>query len=165
MSEESKIEEQPVQEKEEVKKSVPREGKFAVVLVRGKVGLPQPVKDTLLMLKLNRKNTCVVVEINPINKGMLMKVKDYVTWGEITEETFKGLIKKRGKEYKGRTSDSKGKYTFKTLDIDGKKYKRYFTLNPPRKGFGRKGIKVAFKVGGALGYRADKMNDLIARML
>ena len=43
--------------------------------------------------------------------------------------------------------------------------KKFFRLSPPRKGFGRKGIKFAFTKGGALGYRGIKINDLIKRML
>ena len=117
-------------------------GKLAVVLVRGMVKVTKSVKDTLIMLNLPRKNSCAVVEDNTINKGMIMKVKDYVTWGIINEETLKELQEKRGKE--GR---------------------KHFTLNPPRKGFGRKGVKIAFKVGGALGDRGEKINDLIKRMI
>ena len=139
--------------------------KFAVILVRGLVDLSRPVKDTLSMLRLRRKNHCVVINNNPINKGMIMKVKDYVTWGEITDETFNELLEKRGDLYEGRTSDSKERYTYKFLEIGNKKYKPYFRLNPPKKGFGRKGIKVGFKAGGALGYRGEKINDLIIRML
>lgn len=38
-------------------------------------------------------------------------------------------------------------------------------LNPPRKGFERGGIKRAFKAGGVLGYRAEKINDLLNKMI
>ncbi len=152
----------PVQEE---KKPTSQGGKLAVILVRGMVGLTHPVKDTLRILKLGRKNTCVVVDDTPITRGMIMKVKDFVTWGEISDATFAQLVEKRGEEFKGRLEDSKKKYTYNALDVQGTKYKKYFRLNPPRKGFGRKGVKVAFTNGGALGYRGDKMNDLIARML
>ena len=37
-------------------------GKLAVILVRGVVKVTKPVKDTLTMLNLNRKNHCVVIE-------------------------------------------------------------------------------------------------------
>ncbi len=91
------------------------------------------------MLGLKRKNNCVVLEKKPELEGMITKVKDLVTWGEVNEETLKEMEKrKKGKVY---------------------------NLHPPRKGFGRKGIKVPFKVGGGLGYRGDKINDLIKRML
>jgi len=116
--------------------------KLAVILVRGLVEVTKPVKDTLAMLNLNRKNHCVVIENNPVNLGMIKKVKDYITWGDIDEGTFKELLNKKGETFLGRESDSKGKYKYNFLEIDGKKYKKYFRLNPPRKGFGRKGIKI-----------------------
>ena len=46
-----------------------------------------------------------------------------------------------------------------------KKLKRYFRLNAPRRGFGRKGIKQSFQRGGSLGYRGAAINDLIKRMI
>ncbi len=138
---------------------------LAVILVRGTVKLTRKVKDTLLMLRLHRKNQCVIIKDNEINQGMLQKVKDYVTWGKIDQAIFKELVEKRGEEYLARTTDTKKKYTYKTFNVDGKNYKPCFRLNPPKKGFGRKGIKVAFKAGGALGYRGEKINDLIKRML
>lgn len=144
----------------------PQERKrIAVVLVRGMVKVPGRVKDTLAMLKLPRKNQCIVFADNLVQQGMLKKVKDYITWGEISEETFQELIKRRGKEWEGSSRDRKEKYDYKTLEAGGKKYLPYFRLNPPRKGFGRKGIKVAFPAGGALGYRGEKMNDLLRRMI
>lgn len=139
--------------------------KLAVVLVRGLVKVTKPIKDTIAMLNLKRKNCCVVVENNAMNEGMIIKAKDYVTWGEISSDTFQRLLEMRGKEFKKRETDSKGKYEYNALEVNGRKYKKYFCLNPPRKGFGRKGIKVAFKAGGALGYRGEKINDLIIKML
>ena len=165
MTQEEKIQNTKIEIKKEAKKEVSTGNKLAIVLVRGIVGLPQPVKDTLLLLKLNRKNHCVVVENNPVNLGMVKKVKDYVTWGEINDETFNELVDKRGVEFNTRLNDTKKKYTYKTLEINGKKYRPFFALNPPRKGFGRKGIKLSFTVGGALGDRKEKINDLIKRML
>lgn len=140
--------------------------KIAVVRVRGGINVNQKVKDTFNLLRLFNKNYCVVIEITPAMMGMIKKIKDYVTWGEIDDETYNLLIEKRGEEYKGREQDSKGKIKYKKfITINNKKYKPYFRLNPPRKGYGRKGIKIAFKVSGALGDRADKINDLIKRMI
>ena len=140
-------------------------GKLAIVLVRGLVNVTQSVKDTLAMLRLKRKNHCVVIENNAVNNGMLMKVKDYVTYGEIDEATYNQLIEKRGEEFNARENDGKKKYQYKCLEFSGKKYKPYFRLNPPKKGFGRKGIKMPFKTGGGLGDREDKINDLLKRMM
>ena len=149
-----------------VKASVSHQGpKLAVVLVRGLIDMNQPLKDALRVLRLHRKNHCVVVADNPVSRGMLNKVKDYVTWGEISSETYTELVERRGKEFKARQTDGKKKYSYATIEFKGKKYKPYFALNPPLKGFGRKGIKVAFRAGGALGNRGEKMNDLIKRMI
>jgi large subunit ribosomal protein L30 len=112
--------------------------KIAVVLVRGSIGVSRPMRDTLLFLNLKRKNGCTVLDKTPTVVGMVRKVKDLVTWGEVSPETINRL-KKHTKN-------------------------RIISLHPPRKGFGRKGIKAPFSIGGALGYRGEKMNDLIERM-
>ena len=140
--------------------------KIAIIRVRGDVNLKTKIKDTLKLLRLYRKNFCVVIEDNASFKGMIIKAKDYVTYGEISDDVYKLLVEKRGEEYKRREKDSKEKISYnKFISVDGKKIKPYFRLNPPKKGFGRKGIKVSFKSHGALGYRADKINDLLKRMI
>ncbi len=123
------------------------EKKLAVIRIRGELHLPKEIKDTLFMLRLRKKNTCILLDQNSSNLGKIKKIKDYVTWGEIDPETEKMLIEKRGIKTK-----------------DGK-LKPYFRLNPPRGGFERKGVKKPFSVGGALGNRKAKINELIKRMV
>ena len=115
--------------------------KVAVILIRGLIGVRYDIKDTLKMLNLNKKHACSVFETSPSVLGMLKKCKDYITWGEVTDETVKSLSKRK------TAKDN------------------VFKLSPPRGGFERKGIKTSFTLGGALGYRADKINDLIKRMV
>jgi large subunit ribosomal protein L30 len=114
--------------------------KIAVVRIRGNFHLSAQMKSAFAHLRLLTKNSCVVVESSPVVLGMINKVKDFVTWGEITEETLKSMESRKS---------ASGAYR----------------LHPPRKGYGKKGIKVAYKVGGSLGDRKDKINDLITRML
>lgn len=114
--------------------------KLAAVKVRGVINAITPIKDTIKMLKLHRTNYCVILENNPSNTGMLKMAKDYITWGEINEETLKLLKQKKGEQ-------------------------KFYKLTPPRKGYGRKGIKTSFTDSGALGYRGEKINDLLQRML
>ncbi|MBN2420900.1 uL30 family ribosomal protein [Candidatus Woesearchaeota archaeon] len=114
--------------------------KIAVVAVRGFHDLNEDVKKTLKLLNMHRRNVCVVVPNTPNVLGMVSKIKKYVTYGEIDDETLALLKKKKG-DYK------------------------YYNLNSPRKGYGRKGIKKDFVCGGALGYRGAAINDLIKRML
>ena len=143
-----------------------KEQKLAAIRIRGLTEIRTKIEDTLKMLRLYKKNYCCVLPNNPIYAGMLKKAKDYVTWGEIDEQTFNMLIEKRGEEFKGRETDSKKKIVYNDFFlVDNKKIKKYFRLNPPRKGFERKGIKHSFKEGGALGYRGEKINELIRRMV
>lgn len=140
--------------------------KLAVVRVRGLTGVRYDIDETLKKLRLYRKNYCVVVPKNAVYLGMIGKIKDYVTWGELDEKTYKDLIEKRKEEFKGRVSDNRGKIKYnKFANADGKKIKKVFRLNSPRKGYGRKGIKAPFSEGGALGYRGDKINDIMQRMI
>jgi len=115
---------------------------IAAIRIRGLVNVNGKVEHTLSLLQLYRKNYCVLLEDKPEAKGMLNKAKDYIAWGEIDEETKKLLLEKRK---------------------EGSK--KYFRLNPPRGGFGRKGIKVSFNNGGALGYMGKEINALLKRMV
>ena len=154
--------------------------KVAVVRIRGSKGLRKEVKDTMNMLRLYKQNNCIVIDNSPNMIGMLKKTKDYLTWGEIDEKTFKELLLKRGKTIgkKKLTEDYIKEKTKLSADefvkefFDFKKtlkeiygLKLFFKLRPPVKGFERKGIKVPFSMGGVLGYRKEKINDLIIRML
>lgn len=154
--------------------------KFAVVQVRGTLGMNKKFKDTLKFLKLVRKNSCVVLDDNRNYLGMLVLLKDYITWGNIDEQTFKLLLEKRGRLFGNKllTEDylkEKMKFSFdeftknfftgrvKLKDVAG--LKPFFRLMPPRGGFDRGGIKKPFSLGGSLGYRGDHINNLIRRML
>ena len=112
--------------------------KLAIVRVRGDHRLDKEVCSTFEMLNLRQKNHCVVVEVNPITQGMIQRVASFITWGPVDEKTLAAL-KKKGEAI--------------------------FRLNPPRKGYGRKGVKLPFSKGGALGNRKEKITDLLARMM
>ena len=104
-------------------------GNLAVVRVRGLVGIKSQVEVTMKLLRLYKKNFCVVIPNNKNYVGMVNRIKDYVTWGEIDNETHKLLIEKRGEEYRGRMQDSKGKIKYKKfVQISDKKMKKYFLL-------------------------------------
>ena len=143
-----------------------KKGNIAVIRIKGSSGMKGDVDDTLNMLRLYKKNFCAVVPDNKDYNGMMKKIKDYATWGEISDGMLRELIEKRGEDYKGRETDSKGMIRYKKFfEFNGKKIKKVFRLNSPKKGYGRKGIKHVFSKGGALGYRGEKINDLIARMI
>ncbi|AXI25221.1 50S ribosomal protein L30 [Methanofervidicoccus sp. A16] len=152
---------------------------YAVVRVRGRVGVRGDISDTLKMLRLHRVNHCVIVPETDTYKGMLEKVKDYVTYGEIDKDTLIKLILKRGRlpgdrriseekieELMGMSVEElsekiiKGEILLKNTPL-----KPVFRLHPPRKGYDKAGIKKPFSVGGALGYRGREINKLLERMM
>ena len=141
--------------------------KIIIVRVRGRVRLLTKIKDTLDMLRLYNTNYCVVLDNTPTTMGMIKFAKDYITWGEADETIISELFEKRGMLYTGPLTDSKKKikYDSKYVEFKSKKYARFFRLNPPRGGYGRKGIKKAFTEKGALGNRAEKINDLVRKMM
>ena len=143
------------------------EQKLAVIMLRGEVRMSGRIKDTLSQLRLSRKNHCIVISNKTENVNMLRKVNDYITWGEINEEIFNELVTKRGEPYNGLEEDKKKKinYSHRYFIFNNKKMKKVFRLNSPVKGFGKKGLKASFKNGGALGYRGDKISELIKRMI
>ncbi|MBR9690903.1 50S ribosomal protein L30 [Candidatus Woesearchaeota archaeon] len=139
-------------EKKEIKKEKTRN--LAVIRIRGMTGVRKEISDTLKMLNLNSKFSCVVVPKNESYEGMVKKAKDFITWGEIDSQTLKKLKEKREEQSSQAASSGKPE-----------KEKKVFRLSPPRGGFERKGTKKAFRQGGALGYRKDKINDLIKKMV
>ena len=120
--------------------------KLAIIRLKGENKLNDRVEYALQTLKLYRRNGCSIIPNGPSFLGMIQKVKDFVTWGEIDEETLKLL----------NTRNKKG---------DDEKGIIHFALNSPKKGFGRKGLKSSFKKGGAMGYRGKEINELIKRMV
>jgi large subunit ribosomal protein L30 len=152
---------------------------YAVIRIRGTVNVNRKIEDTMNMLNLTRVNHCVILPENNIMKGMLDKAKDYITWGEVSEQNLARLIKFKGRlmgdkpiddnyimensEFTSIMSLSKGisnnEFSYKDL----KNVKPVFRLSPPRKGY--EGIKRSYRNGGALGYRGEDINDLLERML
>lgn len=151
---------------------------IAAIRVRGRTGIKRDIADTLDMLKLTRINHAVLIEENPSYKGMLQKAKDYITWGEVDPEIVSQLISKRGKlsgnirvteDYIKENTDYSGVEELSKAVVDsGAKLedsgiKPVFRLHPPRKGY--EDIKKTFTESGSLGYRGDKIGDLIKKMI
>ena len=152
---------------------------LAVVRIRGTVNVRRDVKDTLAMLRLHKPNHATLVPATPTHLGMLQKAKDYITWGEISEKTLANLLQKRGRLRGGKplTPEYLKKLGFKSFLSAAKalcagkvtlknfpELKPVFRLHPPSKGFKRT-VKRAFSEGGELGYRGEKINDLLERMM
>jgi len=152
---------------------------LAVVRVRGDIGTRQDVRDTLRMLGLTRVNHCILIDDSPTYKGMLQKAKDVITWGEVSKDTLDALLRKRGRlvgdkklsdEYVKSSTQfpSIGEFAeavhLSKVELSAMpELKKVFRLRPPRKGY--EATKRPFRDMGSLGYRGEKINDLLARMI
>lgn len=131
------------------------------------------------MLRLTRNNYAVLIDDRPSFLGMLKTVQNYVTWGEISKETANALIKTKARlaGNKKLTDEYVQRVGFKSLDelVDAIfncriEYSRLpnvqpvFKLHPPTKGFKGK-IKKSYAMGGELGYRGEKIEELVKRMV
>jgi len=148
---------------------------FAVVRLRGEVNTRPEIRDTLDMLRISRINHCVVVKEDPHFRGMIQKVKDYVAWGKIDEETLAMLLERRGRLSGNRRLTEqflkeKGYASVKelavavntgTVNLKDLGIKPVFRLHPARKGL--KSTKKTARQGGDLGLRED-IADLIVKM-
>jgi len=153
---------------------------LAVIRLRGAVKVRREINDTLKMLRLHHVNHATIIKNSPSYLGMLQKAKDYITWGEINAETLSLLLTKRGRlignkrlndEYvkeklKYNTVEEFAKAVYenkaKLSDLPG--LKPVFRLHPPKGGFHRT-IKRAFRSNGELGYRGEKINELLEKMI
>jgi len=113
--------------------------KIAIIRIKGMVEVRREFAEAMYRLRLRRKFSCVVVEPTPEILGMLQKIKNFVAYGEISDEVYKELNEKRKSNIEN-----------------------FFRLHPPRKGIKS---KLSFNEGGVLGDNKDKINDLIRRML
>ncbi|NHW45225.1 MAG: 50S ribosomal protein L30 [Candidatus Verstraetearchaeota archaeon] len=152
---------------------------YAVIRLRGRVGVPPDIKLTLRSLKLTRRNHCTIVKATPSIEGMLKKAAGYITYGEVSEEALAALLEKRGR-LKGDerlTLDYVKKLGFESFKdlakaiLEGKAslrgipgLKLVFRLHPPSGGF-KGSIKKPIEQGGELGYRGARINELLMKMI
>ena len=151
---------------------------YAVVRIRGRTGIKKNIADNLDMLNLTRISHAVLIPETPSYKGMLQKGKDYITWGEVSEETVKDLVAVRGRLPGNK--EVTDEYVKENTEYDSVEdlavaifneettlkeagLKPLFRLNPPKKGY--ENTKLTYPQGGSLGYRSENINELIAKMI
>lgn len=150
------------------------------IRVRGQVRVRPQIEFTLDKLLLGRLFQARILKVTPSLQGMITRAKDYITWGEPSEELIEKILTKRGRlPGNGRLTDSyvkkNSKYsTIKALakaiasgkatvtDVEG--LKPVFRFTPPSKGFkGKKNLGVG--MGGITGYRGEDIDKLALRMI
>jgi large subunit ribosomal protein L30 len=151
---------------------------LAVIRIRGRTGIREPIEDTLRKLRLTRINHMVFIPESKEFKGMLLLAKDYITWGEVSKETLilalkhRALLRGRKKIDEDAMKDAIGYASFDEVAdflLSGKTLTSIenlvpvLRLNPPRGG--HEFIRKSFKNGGTSGYRGEEINVLIKKML
>ncbi len=144
-------------------------GAILVVNMRGTLNIPHPIKRTLRQLHLSTRFRATVLPDNPITKGMLQKVKNYVAWSDADLDLVTRLLEVRGmKSARARLALKdiqlqgfttlrdlgkaivKGEVTISKLDS----IKPSFALSPPRGGF-KRSTRRMYSQGGILGKNPD----------
>ena len=131
----------------------------AVIRVRGRVGVRHDIAETLSRLNLKYVNNMSILFGTKSNIGMIKKCNDFITYGEINREMLQKLLAGKKVEAKAEEIDAllAGKKRFAEIA------KMPLRMHPPRKGY--EGILRSLSNGGALGYRGEKVNELIKRMI
>lgn len=147
--------------------------------IRGTISASMQARETLQMLHLTRNNYAVLIDDRPSYLGMLKAARDYITYGEASKELVTMMIREKGRIVgdKKLTDEYAQKARFTSLDdlAEATHSCRFeywklpsiqpvFRLHPPSKGFKGK-IKRGYGSGGELGYRGEKINELLRRML
>jgi large subunit ribosomal protein L30 len=154
--------------------------RYAVIRVRGVNNCRKTINDTCKLLNVAKLHNLTFIDDRPSYAGMLQKAKDWVTWGEVTAESVTIILSKWGRlpgnkkltdaymqentKFKSIKEFAEAFVKLKADLKDIPNLKPFFRLHPPRKGYGRKGIKYPYTVGGALGYRGETINQLITKM-
>ncbi len=132
---------------------------FAAIMLKGTVKINRKVTDTLKNLRLSSINNCIILPADNNYTGMLKRVSEYVTWGEVSQEVLEKLLEKRGKLDAKKAKIVAAK-AFKDKEL--KESGPVFTLSPPSGGL--KAVRLNYPRGD-VGYRGEEINNLISRMI
>ena len=136
----------------------------------------------MAMMNLTRVNHQQLYLKTPLTLECFRESKDFVTWGLVVDAgTIENLLKERGRMVGDKPVDDaaiKAGSDFKSVkdfakalasgeasmkSVDG--LKPVLRLHPPRGSKGWGGIKRAYSVGGALGFRGEEISSLAERMI
>ena len=138
---------------------------FLVVRMKGTINVPHWAQTTLTLLHLDKRFRATIIPERDNTKGVLDKIKHYVSWQEIDITTTKELLEKRARKegYRRLTPEDVSKLGFKGTDdlaksiVEGsvalsklKPLKPWFALSPPKHGF-KRSTKKMYGEGGILG--------------
>ena len=77
--------------------NIDRSRRMAVVRVRGVNNVRKTIKDTCKLLNVAKMHNLSFVDDRAAYRGMLQRAKDWVTWGEVNEDTVTQVLTKWGR--------------------------------------------------------------------
>ncbi len=137
---------------------------IVVIRISGLVEVDSGINETLSRIRLRRKYSAVLLRETPENIKLLQKVRSFIAYGNINDETLALLIQKRAQSIGKKKIDVKSVIEqLKNKDLSDLDIKPFFRLHPPKGGIDS---KLHFPIRkGVLGDNKDKINDLVRRML
>ncbi len=134
------------------------------IRISGMVDIPKKTEDTLFRMRLRRKYSAVLLEDTPENRKLLLRVRNFVAYGNISEDMLMRLVELRAESLDKKKINAKDIISgMEKKKLEELGVKPFFRLHPPRGGIDSK--KHAGVDKGVLGDNKDKINQLLARML
>ncbi|MEI6849428.1 MAG: uL30 family ribosomal protein [archaeon] len=135
-----------------------------VIRISGMVEIPKNVQLTLDRMRLRRKYSAILLRESAETMTLLQSVRNFVAFGDVTDETLTMLIEKRAESSDGKKIDAKAVVAgLKNKDLADLGIKPFIRLHSPRGGINSK-LHFPLK-DGVLGDNKAKINDLVRRML
>lgn len=148
--------------------------------------IPQEIKLILSNLHLKELNNAIILFYNKENFKVIKLIESYITWGYIKKNTIEDLLRRRGSVTIGNNEPNEldnvqienalGKLGIiciediiheLTKETKNSKevlhYLGYFKLASNDEGFHK--VNVSFEKGGSQGFRGDKINELLKKMI
>ena len=148
--------------------------------------IPKEIQLILAKFHLKELNNAIILFYNMENFKMVKLIESYVTWGYINKYLIEDLLRKRGSVTLGNNEpneldnvqieNSLGRLGIVCIeDIifeltketknarDVLNYLGYFKLEKNDDGFDK--ANICFEKGGAQGFRGDKINELLKKMI
>ena len=145
-----------------------------MIRMKGTINVPHWARTTLDLLHLDKRFRATIIPDRDNTKGMLNKIKHYVSWQEIDTPTTKELLEKRARKegYRKLVPDDIVKLGFKNSDelakslAEGsaalsklKPLKPWFALSPPKHGF-KRSTKKMYGEGVILGNHKELLTQV-----
>lgn len=148
--------------------------------------IPKEIQTILAKLHLKELNNAIILFYNKDNFKMVKLIESYVTWGFINKYMIEDLLRKRGSVTFGNNEPNElnnvdienslgklgivciediifelSKETQNAKEVLG--YLGYFKLEKNDDGFDK--ANISFEKGGNQGFRGDKINALLKKMI